>query len=84
MNQPFTYSELIWHRSRVHALIHRTRELYGPNVPIMFRTRHFRKNNNWNRVRHIFQLDQSLRAIGEELGVKLFVWGGKLEGITEE
>lgn len=48
----------------------------------MFRTRHFRKDNLWNRVLRIFQLDQSVRAIAEELGVKLFDWGGKLEGQT--
>lgn len=78
-----TYSEINWHRTRVHALIAKTRQLYGPKVPIMFRTRHLRKNNGWNRVLRIFQLDQSVRAIAEELGIKLFEWGSNLEGQTD-
>ncbi|KAG8978390.1 hypothetical protein FRC05_010635 [Tulasnella sp. 425] len=83
-DSPFTYTELVWHRSRVHALIHYTRQLYGTKIPIMFRTRHFRHDNSWNHIWRVFQLDQSIRAIGEELGIKLFTWGGKLEGHTNE
>ncbi|KAG8892705.1 hypothetical protein FRC01_013989, partial [Tulasnella sp. 417] len=83
-DSPFTYTELVWHRSRIHALIHYTRELYGPKIPIMFRTRHFRFDNSWNHILRVFQLDQSVRAIAEELGIKLFTWGGKLEGHTNE
>ncbi|KAG9019645.1 hypothetical protein FRB90_011991 [Tulasnella sp. 427] len=83
-DSPFTYTELIWHRSRVHALIHYTRQLYGPKIPIMFRTRHFRHDNRWNHILRLFQLDQSVRAIAEELGIKLFTWGGKLEGHTDD
>ncbi|KAG8884314.1 hypothetical protein FRB97_004578 [Tulasnella sp. 331] len=82
-SSPLTYSEINWHRSRVHALIAKTRQLYGVKVPIMFRTRHLRKDNRWNRVLRIFQLDQSVRAIAEELGIKLFDWGGNLEGQTD-
>ncbi|KAG9008586.1 hypothetical protein FRB95_001310 [Tulasnella sp. JGI-2019a] len=82
-HSPLTYSEINWHRSRVHALISKTRQLYGSQVPIMFRTRHLRKDNRWNRVLRIFQLDQSVRAIAEELGIKLFDWGGNLEGQTD-
>jgi len=81
---PLTYSEINWHRSRVHSLIARTRQLYGSNVPIMFRTRHFRIDNQWNRIIRIFQLDESVRAIATELGVKLFMWGDKLEGQTDQ
>ncbi|KIO26215.1 hypothetical protein M407DRAFT_243785 [Tulasnella calospora MUT 4182] len=84
LDSPFTYTELVWHRSRVHAMIHYTRQLYGPKIPIMFRTRHFRFDNNWNHILRLFQLDQSVRAIAAELGIKLFTWGGKLEGHTNE
>lgn len=49
----------------------------------MFRTRHMRKDNWGAREWRIFQLDQSVRAISEELGIKLYLWGDKLEGQTE-
>ncbi|KAF8579009.1 hypothetical protein K439DRAFT_1638368 [Ramaria rubella] len=82
VNQPLTYSELSWHRSRIRELVAYTRALYGEEIPIMFRTRHFRESNRWNRIMRIFQLDQNLRAVARELDIKLFRWGDLLEGIT--
>ncbi|KAF8516577.1 hypothetical protein BU17DRAFT_92693 [Hysterangium stoloniferum] len=83
INQPLTYSELGWHRSRVHALASYTRTLFGQDVPLMFRTRHLRNSNRWNRVTRIFQLDQNLRMVAQELDIKLFRWGDLLEGYTD-
>ncbi|KAF8531936.1 hypothetical protein JB92DRAFT_3092116 [Gautieria morchelliformis] len=81
-NQPLTYFELAWHRSRVHELVAYTRTLYGKEIPIMFRTRHVRESNTYNRIMRIFQLDQNLRMVARELDVKLFRWGNLLEGVT--
>jgi hypothetical protein len=77
----FFYTELQWHRSRVHKFINTIRGLYGQDTPLMFRTRQIRKNQNGQMT--IFQLDQSCRAISKELGLRLFTWGGKLEGYME-
>jgi hypothetical protein len=55
--------------------------MYGQDRPLMFRTRQIRKNQNGQMT--IFQLDQSCRAISKELDLRLFTWGGKLEGYME-
>jgi hypothetical protein len=76
----FFYEELKWHRSRVHELIVYLRSMFGEDVPLMFRTRQHRAKNRWGGVLKIFQLDQSLKSLARETGVRYFSWGSKLEG----
>lgn len=76
----FFYEELKWHRSRVRELIALIRQMYGENVPLMFRTRQHRAKNRWGGVLKIFQLDQSIKTVAREMGVRYFSWGSKLEG----
>lgn len=75
----FWWNELAWFRGRVRLLVRRVREIW-PKTPVMFRTRQLRANADDFHLLTIFQLDQGLRALGKELGVKLFTWGDKLEG----
>jgi len=79
----FFYEELKWHRMRVRELIVLIRTMYGEKVPLMFRTRQHRAKNRWGGVLKIFQLDQSVRTVARELGVRIFPWGSKLEGWLE-
>jgi len=76
----FLYNQIAWHRSRGQEIVAYLRELYGPRLPIMYRTRHLRKMVGDSHVLHIFQLDQSWRTICNALGLKLFTWGDKMEG----
>lgn len=46
----------------------------------MFRTRQHRAKNKWGGVLKIAQIDQSVRAVARDLGVRWFTWGSKLEG----
>jgi len=78
----FTYREIQWHRSRFHELINLVRGMWGQDVPLMFRTRQHRLYNHDGGVLKIFQFDQSCRALAKEVGVRLFTWGGKMEGWT--
>ncbi|KIY43158.1 hypothetical protein FISHEDRAFT_78811 [Fistulina hepatica ATCC 64428] len=78
----FTYNELAWHRQRVAKLVSRIRELYGQDVPLMFRTRQIRQQTNDFKLLKIFQFDQGLRALAKQLNIGLWTWGGKLEGYT--
>lgn len=75
----FWWNELAWFRGRVRALVGLVRDLW-PHTPVMFRTRQLRAAADDFHLLTIFQLDQGLRALGRELGVKLFTWGDKLEG----
>jgi hypothetical protein len=76
----FFYEEIKWHRARIQEFILYMREMFGEDVPMMFRTRQHRARNRWGGVLKIAQIDQSCRAITKEMGVKLFTWGSKLEG----
>ncbi|GJJ09794.1 hypothetical protein Clacol_004018 [Clathrus columnatus] len=60
-NEAFTYSELAWHRFRIRALVSYTRSLFGSDIPIMLRTRHFRESNKWNRVLSFYDGDQHFK-----------------------
>lgn len=75
----FWWNELSWFRGRVRKLVASVRSLY-PQTPIMFRTRQLRAVAEDFHLLTIFQLDQGLRALGSELGVRLFTWGDQLEG----
>jgi len=79
----FNFAEINWHRIRVRDAIFQLRQLWGENVPLMFRTRQLRKKDENFSILKIFQLDQSCRSVAKELGVKLFTWGEKLEGYTK-
>jgi hypothetical protein len=54
--------------------------MYGPDTPMMYRTRQHRAKNRWGGTLKIAQLEQSNRAITREMGVRWFTWGSKLEG----
>jgi len=77
------WPEIEWHRSRVHKLILTIRDLYGNDVALMFRTRQFRRNLSHGGGVRVFQLDQGCRAVARDMGVKLFLWGEKMEGYAE-
>jgi hypothetical protein len=66
----FFYEELKWHRSRIQEFIVYIREMFGEEVPLMFRTRQHRAKNKWGGVLKIFQLDQSIRAVAREMRVR--------------
>jgi hypothetical protein len=57
--------------------------MFGSDVPLMFRTRQFRRNVRNGAGIRIFQLDQGCRAVARDMGVKLFTWGEKMEGYAE-
>jgi hypothetical protein len=76
----YTYEEIAWHRSRIRELINHLRDMFGESTPMMFRVRQHRLRNHQGGVMKIHQLDQSSRAICKEMGVKLFLWGERLEG----
>lgn len=63
-------------------MIKAIREMYGEELPLMFRTRQIRSQTKAFNLLKIFQLDQGCRAVAKEMGVKLFTWGGKLEGYS--
>lgn len=76
----YLWNEIAWHRGRVRELIQFMRGLFGSDLPLMFRTRQLRLQHDHFKVLRIFQLDQGCRAIAKEMAVRLFTWGGKLEG----
>lgn len=78
----FFWSEVSWHRGRVRKMITAVRDMFGPALPLMFRTRQIRLETNKFNMLKIFQLDQGCRAVAAEMGVALFTWGGKLEGYS--
>lgn len=78
----YFWSEIAWHRGRVRKMITSIRDMYGADLPLMFRTRQLRLQTKWDSMLKIFQLDQGCRAIAKEMDVKLFTWGGKLEGYS--
>jgi len=59
--------------------------MFDSNTPIMFRTRQIRKDRDDGGVAtlRIFQLDQGCRAVAKDMDVRLFTWGGKLEGYQQ-
>ena len=67
----------------MHSTIDSIRTHFGADIPLMFRTRQIRKSDYHDGILKIFQIDQSCRAVAKELGVRLFTWGGKMEGYTQ-
>ena len=61
-------------------MIKTVQDMFGKDTPLMFRTRQLRSSASDFNMLKIFQLDQGWRAVAKEMGVKLFTWGGKLEG----
>ncbi|KZT55629.1 hypothetical protein CALCODRAFT_498385 [Calocera cornea HHB12733] len=77
-----SFQEVRYHQQRASSLLRLLRTLY-PSTPTMYRSRHLRASNDRGRIMRVFQLDQGWRAVCEALGVRVFDWGGKLEGYTE-
>ena len=78
----YFWDELAWHRGRVRKLITKMRDVFGQDLPLMYRTRQLRAHTEHDEMLKIAQLDQGWRALARELGVRLFTWGGKLEGYS--
>ncbi|KZO90796.1 hypothetical protein CALVIDRAFT_375087 [Calocera viscosa TUFC12733] len=78
-----SFQEARYHQLRSAALVRLVRAQYGNSVPMMYRSRHLRATNTRGTMLRIFQLDQGWRAVCEAMGVRVFDWGGKLEGYTD-
>ena len=81
----FLYSEMDWYRARLYRLVALLRGMYGEDVPLMLRTRHMRLSATYRQwgVLMIQQLDQAARSVAQQMGVRLFTWGDRLEGYQE-
>lgn len=78
----FWWTEIAWFRGRVRQLVLRIGDMW-PKAHIMFRTRQLRAATADWHILKIFQLDQALRAVGKDMGIRLFTWGDKLEGYNK-
>jgi hypothetical protein len=63
-------------------LVLHIREMYGDETPMMFRTRHIRARSDQWAMLVIEQLDQGMRAVGAEMGVREFRWGDLMIGYS--
>ncbi|KZT55609.1 hypothetical protein CALCODRAFT_498347 [Calocera cornea HHB12733] len=78
-----SFHELRFHQQQAALLISQIRAQYTPQVPLMYRSRHLRANNDGGRMLRVTQMDQGWRAVCERAGVRVFDWGSKLEGYTD-
>ncbi|KZO90795.1 hypothetical protein CALVIDRAFT_568766 [Calocera viscosa TUFC12733] len=77
-----SFQEVRYHQQQSSALLRLLRALY-PGARTMYRSRHLRASNDRGLMLRVAQLDQGWRAVCEMEGVRVFDWGGRLEGYTE-
>ncbi|EJT99494.1 hypothetical protein DACRYDRAFT_117734 [Dacryopinax primogenitus] len=71
-----------WHQTSSSSLLSLLRSTYPPLTPLMYRSRHIRASNDKGQMLRVQQLDMAWRAVARRAGVRVFDWGGRLEGYT--